>query len=94
MNCVIGGAVYLLIRCFISSSTATDWYFFPSFFSHQVLGTDDLYDYLDKYDLELDPHFDGILSAHSKKPWSRFVTPDNQHLVSDEATDFLGQLLR
>jgi casein kinase II subunit alpha len=59
-----------------------------------VLGTDDLYDYLDKYDLELDPHFDGILSAHSKKPWSRFVTPDNQHLVSDEATDFLGQLLR
>eukprot|EP01034_Spumella_vulgaris_P021739 gene21739-27793_t len=60
----------------------------------KVLGTDDLYDYLDKYDLELDPHFDGILSAHSKKPWSRFVTPENQHLVSDEATDFLGQLLR
>ncbi len=62
--------------------------------SLQVLGTDDLYDYLDKYDLELDPHFDGILSAHSKKPWVRFVSPDNQHLVSDEATDLLGDLLR
>ena len=27
----------------------------------KVLGTDELFDYLDKYNLELDPHFDGIL---------------------------------
>lgn len=60
----------------------------------KVLGTDELYDYLDKYDLELDPHFDGILSAHSKKPWVRFVTQENSHLVSDEAMDMLGKLLR
>lgn len=59
-----------------------------------MLGTDELYDYLDKYDLELDPHFDGILSAHSKKPWVRFVTQENSHLVSDEAMDMLGKLLR
>jgi hypothetical protein len=32
-----------------------------------VLGTDDLFTYLDKYDLELDPQFDGILGRHSKK---------------------------
>eukprot|EP01038_Epipyxis_sp_PR26KG_P011332 gene11332-15196_t len=60
----------------------------------KVLGTDDLYDYLDKYELELDPHFDGIMSNHSKKPWVRFVTGENQHLVSDAAIDFLDNLLR
>lgn len=60
----------------------------------QVLGTDELFEYLDKYDLELDPHFDGILGRHSKKPWMRFVNAENQHLVSDEAVDLVGKLLR
>jgi len=60
----------------------------------RVLGTDELFAYLEKYDLELDPHFDGILGRHSRKPWSRFVTPDNKHLVSPEALDFLDGLLR
>ena len=47
--------------------------------------TDELFDYLDKYNLELDPHFDGILGRHSRKPWSKFLNPENQHLVSPEA---------
>ena len=59
-----------------------------------MLGTDELFEYLDKYDLELDPHFDGILGRHSKKPWVRFVNAENQHLVSDEAVDLVGKLLR
>ena len=29
----------------------------------KVLGTDELYEYLDKYDLELDQHFDGIFQS-------------------------------
>jgi len=60
----------------------------------KVLGTEELFHYLDTYDLELDPHFDGILGRHSKKPWQKFITPDNQHLVSDEAIDFVSKLLR
>lgn len=60
----------------------------------KVLGTEELFHYLDAYDLELDPHFDGILGRHNKKPWSKFVTADNQHLVSDEAIDFVSKLLR
>mmetsp|Transcript_24222 Transcript_24222/g.40445 ORF Transcript_24222/g.40445 Transcript_24222/m.40445 type:complete len:364 (-) Transcript_24222:166-1257(-) len=60
----------------------------------KVLGTDELFDYLDKYDLELDPHFDGLLSAHTKKPWTRFVTNENQHLISDEAIDLVDHLLK
>ena len=60
----------------------------------KVLGTEELFHYLDTYDLELDPHFDGILGRHSKKSWQKFITPENQHLVSDEAIDFVSQLLR
>nr|XP_020660145.1 casein kinase II subunit alpha-like [Pogona vitticeps] len=54
----------------------------------KVLGTEDLYDYIDKYNIELDPH------RHSRKRWERFVHSENQHLVSTEALDFLDKLLR
>jgi casein kinase II subunit alpha len=60
----------------------------------KVLGTDDLFEYLDNYDLELNPQFNGLLAHHARKPWNKFITPDNQHLVSDEAMDFLDKLLR
>jgi len=60
----------------------------------KVLGTEDLYDYLDKYNCELDPRFNDILGRHSRKRWERFVHAENQHLVSNEALDFLDKLLR
>lgn len=60
----------------------------------KVLGTDELFNYLDKYNLELDPHFNGILGRHARKPWSKFVNSENQHLVSSEAMDLLDNLLR
>jgi len=60
----------------------------------KVLGTEELFEYLDKYDLELDPHFDGILGSHSRKPWSKFVNSENSHLVTPETIDFLDKLLR
>eukprot|EP00904_Undaria_pinnatifida_P011305 jgi/Undpi1/7304/HiC_scaffold_22.g09777.m1 len=56
----------------------------------KILGTDELFNYLDKYDLELDPHFDGIMGRHSNRPWQRFVNVENQHLVSEEAISFVG----
>jgi serine/threonine protein kinase len=31
---------------------------------------------------------------HSRKPFSKFITSDNQHLVSPEAIDFIDKLLR
>ncbi|CAN0119513.1 unnamed protein product, partial [Hapterophycus canaliculatus] len=58
----------------------------------KVLGTDELFNYLDKYELELDPHFDGIMGRHSNRPWQKFVNPENQHLVSEEAISFVGQV--
>mmetsp|Transcript_51395 Transcript_51395/g.111834 ORF Transcript_51395/g.111834 Transcript_51395/m.111834 type:complete len:341 (+) Transcript_51395:249-1271(+) len=60
----------------------------------KVLGTDELFDYLDKYNLELDPHFDGLLGRHVRKSWSKFINHENQHLVSPEAIDLLDKLLR
>ncbi|RYR28824.1 hypothetical protein Ahy_B01g053013 isoform B [Arachis hypogaea] len=36
----------------------------------------------------------GGLHMHSRKPWSKFINADNQHLVSPEAIDFLDKLLR
>ena len=60
----------------------------------KVLGTEELFQYLDHYDLELDPQFDGLIGRHQKKPWVKFITTENQHLCSDEAVDFVGSLLR
>ncbi|KAF1775049.1 hypothetical protein JG687_00000197 [Phytophthora cactorum] len=60
----------------------------------KVKGTDELFDYLTTYDLELDPQYDGILGTHTKKPWEKFITQENKHLVSPEAIDFLDGLLR
>ncbi|XP_077982134.1 casein kinase II subunit alpha isoform X3 [Glandiceps talaboti] len=60
----------------------------------KVLGTDELYDYLDKYQIDLNPRFNDILGRHSRKRWERFVHSENQHLVSPEALDFLDKLLR
>jgi casein kinase II subunit alpha len=60
----------------------------------KVLGTEDLFDYLDKYDIELDAQYDDILGRFAKKNWQSFVTSENQRFVSSDAIDFLDKLLR
>ncbi|KAL6587681.1 Homeobox protein HD-6 [Orobanche minor] len=61
----------------------------------KVLGTGELNAYLHKYRLELDPKLETLVGRHSRKPWSKFIRADNQHLVSSEqAIDFLDKLLR
>eukprot|EP01116_Phalansterium_solitarium_P023600 TRINITY_DN8360_c0_g1_i1.p1 TRINITY_DN8360_c0_g1~~TRINITY_DN8360_c0_g1_i1.p1 ORF type:complete len:380 (-),score=106.02 TRINITY_DN8360_c0_g1_i1:94-1137(-) len=60
----------------------------------KVLGTDDLFAYLDKYGIALDPHFLSMIGRHTRKPWKKFVTSDNKHLCSAESLDFLDKLLQ
>jgi casein kinase II subunit alpha len=60
----------------------------------KVLGTDDLFEYLDKYDIELDTQYDDILGRFPKKNWHSFVNAENQRFVSNDAIDFLDKLLR
>jgi len=59
----------------------------------RVLGTDGLFAYLDKYSLQLDPHFDEILGRHSRKAWSKFTTNENHHLTNADAVDLIDKLL-
>ncbi|KAK4703741.1 casein kinase II subunit alpha, partial [Phenoliferia sp. Uapishka_3] len=47
-----------------------------------------------KYDIDLSPEFDDILGRYAKKPWSRFITSENQRYISNEGIDFLDKLLR
>eukprot|EP00301_Raphidiophrys_heterophryoidea_P001451 c10699_g1_i3.p1 GENE.c10699_g1_i3~~c10699_g1_i3.p1 ORF type:complete len:212 (-),score=36.79 c10699_g1_i3:408-1043(-) len=62
----------------------------------RVLGTEELFQYLEKYSLRLDSYFDHLLKPNSfpRKPWSKFITTSNSHMVSREALDFLDGLLR
>ena len=60
----------------------------------KVLGTEELYEYVEKYQIEMDSRFNDILGRHSRKRWERFIHSENQHLVSAEALDLLDQLLR
>lgn len=60
----------------------------------KVLGTDELNAYINKYQVELDPHLEALLGRHSRKPWSKFINSDNQHIAVPEALDFLDKLLR
>lgn len=60
----------------------------------KVLGTDDLFEYLDRYDIELDAQYDDILGRFPRKSWHSFVNSENQRFVSNDAIDFLDKLLR
>ncbi|KAF7310625.1 Casein kinase II subunit alpha [Mycena chlorophos] len=75
----------------------------------KVLGTDELYAYIDKYNIRLDPQYDELLGRQAVlfKPhvlhahrvvdtlaWSKFVTSENQRYISNEAIDLLDKLLR
>eukprot|EP00239_Pterosperma_sp_CCMP1384_P008326 CAMPEP_0197847436 /NCGR_PEP_ID=MMETSP1438-20131217/6146_1 /TAXON_ID=1461541 /ORGANISM="Pterosperma sp., Strain CCMP1384" /LENGTH=339 /DNA_ID=CAMNT_0043459355 /DNA_START=207 /DNA_END=1226 /DNA_ORIENTATION=+ len=62
----------------------------------KVLGTDELYNYLNKYQLSLDQGLEHQVGRHTRKPWTKFISEQNRHKgrCSAEALDFLDKLLR
>ncbi|KAG2259185.1 hypothetical protein Bca52824_078479 [Brassica carinata] len=60
----------------------------------KVLGTDELNTYLNRYRIELDPNLASLVGRHSRKPWSKFINSENQHLAVPEAVDFVDKLLK
>ena len=58
------------------------------------MGTDDLFAYVEKYNVTLDSHYDDILGQHPKKKWDKFMNHSNEPLVSEEALDLLDSMLR
>lgn len=59
----------------------------------EVLGTEDLFNWLDKYEIELPETFSNVTSWHEKRPWSDFINKHNQQRTNDEAFDLLSRLL-
>ena len=62
----------------------------------KILGTEDLYKYLEKYQVTLSSHYDGILSRkkYPKKTFNSFVTKENKEFANNEAIDLLEGLLK
>lgn len=60
----------------------------------KVLGTDELFDFLDKFEIELDEHILSQLEYQPRRPWSSFITAENESNVSDEVFDLLNRVLR
>lgn len=59
----------------------------------RVLGTDDLYVYIKRYGLELDPNLVQSIGKHTRKPWEKFMTSENRQLITPEALDLLDKML-
>ncbi|CDW71309.1 casein kinase ii subunit [Stylonychia lemnae] len=59
----------------------------------QVMGTEDLVDYLRKYKLSLPPKVDKKMKNYPIKYLEEFITKDNQHLCSESGFDLLRQML-
>lgn len=59
----------------------------------RVLGTRDLYDYINKYGLELEVSFIAKIGSHPRKSWERFVNDDNRHLATQDALSLLNGML-
>ncbi|KAL3283754.1 hypothetical protein HHI36_017924 [Cryptolaemus montrouzieri] len=60
----------------------------------KILGTAELFAYLEKYNISLDEKFMDILGHHSRKNWQRYVTTENEYLISDAAISFLEAMLK
>jgi casein kinase II subunit alpha len=60
----------------------------------KVLGTDELFAYLEKYGISLDQSFLSMIGRHQRKPWKKFITNENKHTALPEAIDFLDKLLK
>ena len=58
-----------------------------------VLGTQNLIEYVKKYNITLDEDFEGILGRHSEKSWAKFISPNNKHLCSKEVLDILTKMM-
>lgn len=60
----------------------------------KVLGSESLYAYIKKYNMEVDYKLKSLLGNYPRVPWEKFINNENQKYVSKEALEFLDNLLR
>ncbi|UKJ89882.2 non-specific serine/threonine protein kinase [Theileria orientalis] len=59
----------------------------------KVLGTDGLYQYTQKYNIEIPSAYNEILGEHPRKSWNSFINNENRQLVTNDALDLLNKML-
>merc|ERR1711972_51455 len=60
----------------------------------RVLGTDLLNEYLDAYDLDLEPDVAKRVDVHQRRDWMSFKTAENEDRVCPEVIDLMDKMLR
>ena len=59
----------------------------------KILGTEDLYKYLKKYNIKLDDEFYNLLERCPRKPWAKLIKPETAALCTEDALDLLDKML-
>ena len=59
----------------------------------QVLGTDDLFKWMDKYEIKLDSEYDDIQGWYRKQEWNSLVSWQWRHLINGDVLDLLSKML-
>lgn len=60
----------------------------------QVLGTDDLFEYLKRYEIKLPSEYDNILGRYKRQSWQSFINENNKKFATPLAIDLIDKLLR
>lgn len=58
----------------------------------KVVGTDEIYEYMDKFNLEMNENIE--MGQYRKKPLVRFINEQNRSRISEEALDLLEKMLK
>lgn len=60
----------------------------------KVLGTEELYAYVNKYNIQMDVALQRILGDHKAQKLTAFVTETNRHLATPDALDILCKMMQ
>jgi casein kinase II subunit alpha len=60
----------------------------------RVLGTEELYTYVNKYNIHLEAALERILGDHKSQKLTSFVTETNKHIATPDALDLLGKMMQ
>lgn len=85
LGCTFAAVIFKIDYMFPGPDKYTELAYIAS-----ILGTDDLYAYLDKFDVTLPDDVADTLVDHPKKDWSSFVNEDNEDLANDEALELIS----
>ena len=65
----------------------------------KVVGTQEIYEYIDKYGLQLVPEIESKMKNFKRKPWDKYINTENEKFFEqeqkmDEVFDLLNNMLR